>query len=36
MINFNANNGEFYILKNHEIIFSSINDKMKLKEFESF
>ena len=33
---FNLNNGEFYILKDHEVIFTSINDKQKLKEFETF
>ena len=27
---------EFYVLKEHEIIFTSINDKSKLKEFDSF
>ena len=36
MLEFNSENGEFYILKEHEIIFTSINDKLKLKEFEAF
>jgi hypothetical protein len=36
MVEFNCENGEFYILKEHEIIFTSINDKAKLKEFEAF
>jgi len=36
MVEFNCENGEFYILKEHEIIFTSINDKAKLKEFEPF
>ena len=35
-VEFNSNNGEFYVLKEHEIIFTSINDKSKLKEFDSF
>ena len=35
IVEFNSNNGEFYILKEHEVIFTSINDKFKLKEFES-
>ena len=36
MVEFNSENGEFYILKDHEVIFTSINDKLKLKEFETF
>ena len=36
MVEFNCQNGEFYILREHEIIFTSINDKAKLKEFEPF
>ena len=36
MLEFNSENGEFYILKEHEIILTSINDKLKLKEFEAF
>ena len=35
-VEFNSNNGEFHILKEHEIIFTSINDKSKLKEFDPF
>ena len=37
IVEFNYNNGrEFYILKEQEVIFTSINDKFKLKEFDSF
>ena len=36
IVEFNCNNGEFYILKEQEVIFTSINDKFKLKEFDSF
>ena len=36
LVKFNMNTGEFYVLKEHEVIFTSINDKQKLKEFESF
>ena len=36
LVEFNCDTGEFYVLKEHEIIFTSINDKFKLKEFENF
>ena len=36
IVEFNCNNGEFYVLKEQEVIFTSINDKLKLKEFDSF
>ena len=36
IVEFNSNNGEFYVLKEQEVIFTSINDKLKLKEFDSF
>ena len=32
---FNCTNGEIYVLKEHEVFFTSINDKLQLKEFES-
>ena len=35
IIEFNPNNGDFYVLKESEVIISSIKEKSKLKELES-